>query len=96
MDRDTRTHLEEAIQEWLINRVSAWLVIDPEDIDIQEPFASYGLTSITAVSLTGDLEDWLGIELAPTLAYEYPTIAALASHLTGELARLQKARTAVS
>ncbi|MCA9940407.1 MAG: acyl carrier protein [Anaerolineales bacterium] len=75
---------EEEIQDWLINRLSTWLLLNPDEIDIEQPFAGYGLTSITAVSMTADLEDWLGIELSPTLAYEYPTIAALSHHLTTE------------
>lgn len=75
------TQQEETIQDWLINHIAIWLLIDADDIDVNEPFAEYGLTSITAVSLTGDLEDWLEIELSPTLAYEYPTIAAMAHHL---------------
>ena len=31
--------------------------------------------------LMGALEDWLGRELAPTLAYEYPSVRELAEHL---------------
>lgn len=76
---------EEEIQDWLINRLAVWLLLDPDEIEIQQPFASYGLTSITAVTMTGDLEDWLGVELSPTLAYEYPTIAALARRLVVEV-----------
>lgn len=72
---------EEEIQDWLINRLAVWLLLDSDEIEIEQPFASYGLTSITAVTMTGDLEDWLGVELSPTLAYEYPSIAALARYL---------------
>lgn len=75
---------EEEIQDWLINRLATWLLLDYDEIDIEQPFASYGLTSITAVSMTADLEDWLGVELSPTLAYEYPTVAALSHHLITE------------
>jgi acyl carrier protein len=38
-----------------------------------------------AIGLTGDLEDWLGTRLDPTLLYDYPTVAALAKHLAIEL-----------
>ena len=37
-----------------------------------------------AVGLAGELEDWLGRPLSPTLVYEHPTIEALARHLAGE------------
>lgn len=65
-----------------MDRVATWLFVSTtSEIDIEETFAGYGLTSIAAVSMTGDLEEWLGLELSPTLAYEYPTITNLARHL---------------
>src|SRR5438132_9896728 len=42
------------------------------------------MDSLQAVSLAADLEDWLGQSLPPTLAYDYPTIEALAQYLAGE------------
>src|SRR5579884_2650881 len=74
----------EAIQDWLIAHISAELSLEPTALDIHEPLASYGMDSVAAVGLSGDLEDWLGRELAPTLFYDYPTIVALAGHLAGE------------
>src|SRR5579875_3590105 len=74
----------EAIQDWLIAHISAELSLEPATVDVHEPLASYGMDSVAAVGLSGDLEEWLGRELAPTLLYDYPTIVALASHLAGE------------
>ena len=71
----------ETIQAWLINKLAEQLAIEPANIDIAEPFASYGLESVDMVGLSGDLELWLGRELAPTLLYDYPTIASLACYL---------------
>jgi acyl carrier protein len=45
------------------------------------PIVEYGLSSVEIVRMTGDLSDWLSRDLAPTLGYDYPTIAALAGHL---------------
>ena len=45
---------------------------------------TYGLDSLQMVSLVGDLELWLGRALAPTLAWDYPTIDALSRRLAGE------------
>jgi acyl carrier protein len=39
------------------------------------------MDSVQAVNLAENLAGWLGRELSPTLAYEYPTIEALARHL---------------
>jgi acyl carrier protein len=74
----------QTIQGWLVTRLSEVLGVESQDIDIREPFTWYGLTSRDAVGLSGDLEDWLGRRLSPTLAYEYPTIETLARHLAGE------------
>jgi malonyl CoA-acyl carrier protein transacylase len=75
---------EEAIQDWLIAQLAHRLNIAPTQIDVREPFARYGLASREAVSLVGELEEWLVCELSPTLLWEYPTIKALARHLTGK------------
>lgn len=69
------------VQDWLMARVADLTGLDVEEISVSEPFATYGLSSVAAVSLTGELEDWLGRELSPTLAWEYPNIRELALHL---------------
>ena len=52
-----------------------------EKIDIQQDLASYGLSSLAAISLSGELEQWLGKTVSPTLVYEYPSIHAVARYL---------------
>ena len=71
----------EVIQAWLVSKLSERLGIESHEIDIREPFASYGLGSTEAVSLAGELAEWLGRKLSPALVYEYPTIETLARHL---------------
>ena len=69
------------IQAWLVTNLAEALSIEPAEIDITKPFASYGLESTDAIGLSGDLEEWLGCQLSPTLVYEYPSIELLARHL---------------
>jgi acyl carrier protein len=69
------------IREWLVSYMSDLLEIEPDEVDVEASFARYGLDSSAAVILTGDLGNWLGKELEPTLLYDYPTIAELAQHL---------------
>ena len=77
---------QDNIQSWLVTRIAQKLGISPQEIDVREPFASYGLDSLQAVSLSAELEDWLGIKLSPTLVYDYPTIETLATYLSaGEI-----------
>jgi acyl carrier protein len=78
---DGRPKDREMIQAWLIRKVSTALSLNPDQIDPRETFSSFGLDSRTAVSLSGDLERWLGRRLPPTLVWDYPTIDALADHL---------------
>jgi myxalamid-type polyketide synthase MxaE and MxaD len=71
----------EVIQAWLVSKLSERLGLDSHEIDVREPFSSYGLGSTEAVGLSGELAEWLGRKLSPALAYEYPTIETLARHL---------------
>ncbi|MEH2211072.1 beta-ketoacyl synthase N-terminal-like domain-containing protein [Nostoc sp.] len=72
------------IQAWLVSKIAEQLKVNPENIDVREPFASYRLDSMAAVSLTGELENWLKRRLSPTLVYDYPNIEALAGYVGGE------------
>lgn len=78
---------KETIQRWLVTQVAESMQIDPTEIDVREPFASYGLSSVAALSLCADLEDWLQIQLKPTLVWDYPTFDSLARQLADELSR---------
>jgi acyl carrier protein len=71
----------EAIAAWLISKITEHLKISNNEIDIREPFSVYGLDSISIVNLSGQLENWLGCQVSPTVFYDYPTIEALAQHL---------------
>ena len=69
------------IQDWVVAYLADLLEIEPEEIDVTVPFERYGLDSSAAVALTGDLEDWLEVEIDPTLLYDYPTVEALVKYL---------------
>lgn len=73
------------IQDWIVAYLAELLEIEPDEVDVTIPFDRYGLDSSAAVGLTGDLEDWLGRELDPTLLYDYPTVEALVQHLSSQL-----------
>lgn len=69
------------IQEWLITYLVEELNLKKDEIDVQAHFADFGLDSSTAVILTGDLGEWLGYDLDPTLLKDYLTLEALVHHL---------------
>ncbi|MBX7255252.1 MAG: SDR family NAD(P)-dependent oxidoreductase [Candidatus Hydrogenedentes bacterium] len=72
---------KEVIQEWLVSRLAEELGIDKSAIDPRESFDSLGLSSRDAVTLSGDLEDWLTHRLSPTILWEYPTIETMSRYL---------------
>jgi len=72
---------QQTIQDWLVTQIADLLYIEPEKIDSNEDFTSFGLSSRDAVMLSGDLEEWLERRLSPTLIYEYPTINSLSKYL---------------
>jgi amino acid adenylation domain-containing protein len=74
----------DSIAAWLADRVAAPLGIRASEVDVMRPLASFGIGSLQAVRLAADLEEWLGRKLTPTLAYDHPTIDALARFLADE------------
>lgn len=73
-----------AIQSWLVTQLADQLSLEAEEINVSEPLTRYGLDSIDAVTLVGDLEDWLDLELPSTLFWDYPTIEKSAQYLVSE------------
>lgn len=70
------------IERWLVAELAAAAGLVEADIDPNSTFASYGLSSTEAVSLAGALEDWTGVVISATAAYDYPTPRLLAAALT--------------
>ncbi|MEL6489997.1 MAG: acyl carrier protein [Cyanobacteria bacterium J06634_6] len=71
----------DAIREWIVSYISDLLEVSADEIDTEISFDRYGLDSSAAIGLTGDLEDWLGKEVDPTLLYDYPTVEGLVEYL---------------
>ena len=78
---------QETIENWLIDTLATLLGVDNEEINLEKSIFAYGLDSSVAVSITGDLETWLDLELDPTLLWEYPKISELAEYLVDEIAK---------
>ena len=81
-----------AIVQWLTERIAGPLGVSPRQIDTSRPLASFGIGSVQAVSLAGELERWLGRELSPVLIYEHPTIDAIAGYLADEGKPIEKSQ----
>ena len=73
-----------AIQNWLTQRIANELKIAPEQIDVNQPFASLRLDSVFVVTLAVDLEEWLGTAIDPSIFWEMPNIASVSDWLVND------------
>lgn len=78
---------QEKIEHWLSDKLANLLGINSEEIDLEKSIFSYGLDSSVALSVIGELETFVDLELDPTLFWEYPKISELAEYLVDELAK---------
>jgi len=65
--------------QWLRGRLSTRDPIAPD-----RPFNDYGLTSVLAVKMVTELNEWLGAAHEATIVWNHPTIDTLTSHLAGQ------------
>ncbi|WP_433496449.1 acyl carrier protein [Sphaerimonospora sp. CA-214678] len=75
------------LRRWLTERVADHLRLAPAEIDPTVRLRTYGLDSVHALSLCVEIEEAVGLLVEPTLAWDHPTIDAMAAHLTGLLSR---------
>lgn len=77
---------ETSVREWLVEQITRLTGLLPADVDITQPFSAYGLDSVAAAALSGELAHWLGRAIAPTVTWDYPTIKLLARYLSSNYA----------
>jgi acyl transferase domain-containing protein/short-subunit dehydrogenase/acyl carrier protein len=58
---------------------------DPANINTNETFAELGMDSLSAIELRNRLKAATGLTLSPTIIFDHPTPATLASHLRAQL-----------
>ncbi|WP_013334492.1 acyl carrier protein [Gloeothece verrucosa] len=89
---ETRGETKSSIQNWLVSWIAKELDLSENEINTSKSLLEYSLNSMTAMMLVGDLEDWLKIEIVPTLVWDYPSIDALTEYLseqTGNSAEIE-------
>jgi acyl carrier protein len=73
---------EASIQGWLVTRIAGIAQIPLEEVDMDRPFAEFGMDSMQLFELSGDLQKFLGHDVSEIVAWDYPTIAKLSSYLS--------------
>jgi acyl transferase domain-containing protein/acyl carrier protein len=71
----------DAVRRWLITALAEARGVPAARIDTGRSFHDHGLSSSEALSVCGELEDWLGRPVSPTVFYRHPTIDLLAQAL---------------
>jgi 1-acyl-sn-glycerol-3-phosphate acyltransferase len=71
----------EDIVTWLLAAVASELRLDPLSLDADRALTFYGLDSLTAATIAGDLSDWLGRPLPDDVLQAGVTIGSLATRL---------------
>ena len=74
------------IRSWLLERLAYYLERPVDEIDPTAPLAESGISSVSAVSLVGDVEDRFEINVDPTMVFDYPTVAEIAAFIWTETA----------
>lgn len=89
-ERVTTSTPSDRVRRWMIDWMARAMRLPRSRIDVNMPFADYGLDSIKAIEFAQDLEAWLGgqIEIEESASWKYPTIAALAEHVCARLSAL--------
>jgi len=77
-----------ALENLIRDGVARMSAIPVDQIPVNQPFSALGLNSVKTVELIAELGESLALTLAPTIAFEYPTIARLAAYLHGARAEL--------
>jgi acyl carrier protein len=78
------------IQDWLINQIAEQLHMDCDQVNIKEPFDSYGLNSSQALIIAVKAKKQFGFKLSPVLLWHYPNIESLSHRLVEEFAMTEQ------
>ncbi|MFF1378843.1 acyl carrier protein [Streptomyces sp. NPDC058308] len=69
------------LRGWLTARLAIYLARPENSIDHDTPLAAYGMDSVWALSLCGDLEEEKNLIVDPTLVWDHPTVTGIVAHL---------------
>lgn len=64
----------EQLTNWFIEKISEESGTAIENIKTDQPFDNFNLDSLSTVTIAFDLEKETGVDIDPTIFYEYDTI----------------------
>ncbi|MFI6385571.1 acyl carrier protein [Streptomyces sp. NPDC050658] len=75
---------ESEILGWLTERLGTQVSQPIAQINPDVPYVEYGLDSVAALGLFGDIEEKFGLVLDPSIALQYSTLTLMAGFLAAE------------
>ncbi|PSL43668.1 acyl carrier protein [Saccharothrix carnea] len=78
---------DESLRAWLVATVAGYLELRTSQVGTGVTLRSLGLDSVHAMALCVDIEDRWGVLVEPTLAWDFPTIDAIVTHLAPQIDR---------
>lgn len=64
------------ITEWIAVNISKHAGINPSEVELDADIVHFRLDSLILVNITTELEEYVGMELSPSIFWEMRTIAA--------------------
>jgi acyl carrier protein len=83
--RGRAVHIE-TIREWLLSQVAFYLQRPVSELAGDVKLVEYGLDSVYALTLCGDIEDEYDLEIEPALVWDHPTSDSIAERVRELLA----------
>ncbi len=82
---DGKIITEEEIQTFLAEKLAMVLRTTPDQIDIHDNLATYGLDSLDAMVIMGKLSDKCGVELDFDVLWDYPSLVAVSKFVINKI-----------
>ncbi|MBB5957317.1 acyl carrier protein [Saccharothrix tamanrassetensis] len=78
---------DESLRAWLVDAVAGYLELPPSQVGTEVALRSLGFDSVHAMGLCVDIEERWGVLVEPTLAWDFPTIDTIVTHLAPQIDR---------
>lgn len=86
--------LIDTLQRHISTFISTEADLPADEIDLHSPLGALGVGSLLGTRLIGNLEEHFAVRLRPTLLFEHPSIAELASAVAAIVAGDQQKESA--
>ena len=73
---------KEELRGFIVSTLSDMLGSSPNEIALDANFDQLGVSSSSAIGLIGELEEYLDIDITPSVLYEHNTVASLSAYFS--------------